>query len=67
MSSPLVVSVLLMPVLLKQGYKGPSHATIPHGLRRRPLACPNSAPWCLTRTVPSAPPPPVLCSFRSFP
>lgn len=43
--------------------KGSSHLTGAHVLLRCPLACPNSAPWCLICMMTFAPP--SLCSFSS--
>lgn len=45
--------------------KGSSHLTSPHVLLRCPLACLNSAPWCLICITTFAPPSLCLCSSSS--
>lgn len=67
-SAPPIIFVQLMSFLHRWGggeNNGSSHLTGPHVLLRCPLACPNSAPWCLICTLTLAPPSLCLCSLSS--
>lgn len=63
--APLIILVLLLSGggagVVVGG--GSSRLTSPHVLLRCPLACPNSAPWCLICMLTFAPPSLCLCSF----
>lgn len=66
--APLIIFVQLMSFLHRWGggeNKGSSHLTSAHAPLRCPLACPNSAPWCLICMMTFAPPSLCLCSFSS--